>query len=333
MESVSFALFVPLPWSELVRRTVKDAIEDDILGLAAQLAYYFFLALFPALLFVLALASFFPLGSLTDDLARLLGPFVSPDVLRLIQEQMERLANADSGGLLTFAVLGALWSSSAAIVSIVGALNRAYDIEEGRPWWKVRLVAIGLTLGLAVFMLLAITLILLGPAIARYLGHTLSLGPVFEWAWLVLQWPLVIVLVSTAIALVFYCGPDAEQDWVWVSPGALVATLLWLLASLALKFYVANFANYNAAYGTLGAVIVLMLWFYVSSLAILVGAELNAEIEHASPHGKDPGEKSLVGRRIIGRRAARLFEERKRSAPAEASGTGAKPDSRPVRAC
>jgi membrane protein len=331
MHSVSFVPSVPLPWSELIRRTVKDALEDDIFGLAAQLAYYFFLALFPALLFVLALASFFPLGSLTDDLGSLLGPFVSPEVLRLIQDQMERLSNADSGGLLTFAVLGALWSSSAAIVSIVGALNRAYDIEEGRPWWKVRLVAIGLTLGLAVFMLLAITLILLGPTIARYLGQTLGLGPVFGWAWLLFQWPLAFVLVSTAIGLVYYFGPDAEQDWVWVSPGALVATLLWLLASLALKFYVANFANYNAAYGTIGAVIVLMLWFYMSGLAIVGGAELNAEIEHASPHGKDPGEKSLAGKRIIGRRAARLFEERIRSAPAVASGTAAKPDSRPAR--
>ena len=121
-----------LSWSELARRTWRDAVDDDVLGLAAQLSYYFFLALFPAILFLLAVASFFPLSNITDDVGRSLGPFVSPQVLTLIQEQMQRLANNENGGLLTFGVVGALWSSSAALVSIVGALNRAYDIEEGR---------------------------------------------------------------------------------------------------------------------------------------------------------------------------------------------------------
>ena len=133
--------------------------------------YYFFLALFPALLFLLALASFFPLRDVTDDVARSLGPFVSPQVLELIQEQMQRLANNENGGLLTFGVAAALWSSSAALVSIVGALNRAYDIEEGRPWWKVRLVAIGLTLGVAVIVLVALSLVLGGPALAEKLAR------------------------------------------------------------------------------------------------------------------------------------------------------------------
>ena len=146
-----------LSWSELARRTWREVIEDDILGLAAQLSYYFFLALFPAILFLLAVASFFPLSNITDDVGRSLGPFVSPQVLELIKEQMQRLANNENGGLLTFGVASALWSSSAALVSIVGALNRAYDIDEGRPWWKVRLVAIGLTLGVAVIVLVART--------------------------------------------------------------------------------------------------------------------------------------------------------------------------------
>ena len=161
---------VPLAWSELLRRTWRDALDDDVLGLAAQLSYYFFLALFPAILFLLAIASFFPLSNLTDDLGRSLGPFVSPQVLELIQDQMRRLGNNENGGLLTFGVAGALWSSSAALVSIVGALNRAYDIEEGRPWWKVRLVAIGLTLGVALFVLVALSLVLVGPPLADMLG-------------------------------------------------------------------------------------------------------------------------------------------------------------------
>ena len=140
-----------LSWAELARRTGREAIDDDVAGLAAQLSYYFFLALFPAILFLLALASFFPLSNITDEVSRALGPFLSSQVLELIQQQMRRLANNQNGGLLTFGVAGALWSSSAALVSIVGALNRAYDIEEGRPWWRVRLIAIGLTFGVALW--------------------------------------------------------------------------------------------------------------------------------------------------------------------------------------
>ena len=299
---------VTVSWAELARRTWRDAIADDVPGLAAQLSYYFFLALFPAILFLLALASFFPLSNVTDDVSRSLGPFVSPQVLALIQEQMQRLANNENGGLLTFGVAGALWSSSAAIVSIVGALNRAYDIEEGRPWWRVRLVAIGLTIGVAVLVLVAISLVLVGPTIAEKLGRLTGWGAPLEWTWLVLQWPLVFGLVTTAIGFTYYFGPDADQDWAWITPGAVAATVLWLVASLLFKLYVANFTDYEASYGTVGAVIVVLLWFYVSGIAILAGAELNAEIEHASPYGKPPGQKNAEGRRLLGARAARWFE-------------------------
>ena len=303
---------MPLSWFELGRRTWREVIEDDVLGLAAQLSYYFFLALFPAILFLLALASFFSLSNITDDVARSLGPFVSPQVLELIQEQMRRLANNDNSGLLTFGVAGALWSSSAAIVSIVGALNRAYDIEEARPWWKVRLIAIALTLGVAVIVIIALSLVLVGPTLASALGRVTGLGAPFEWTWLVLQWPLVFALVAIAIGLIYYFGPDAEQDWVWITPGAIAATILWLVVSLLFKMYVANFTDYEGSYGVVGAVIVVLLWFYLSGIAILTGAELNAEIEHASPHGKGPGEKNAQGRLLIGPRAARAFLQRQR---------------------
>ena len=301
---------LPLPWTELIRRTARDSWQDDVLGLAAQLSYYFFLALFPAILFLLALASFFPLSNVTDDLARSLGPFVSKQILELIQDQMIRLANNDSGGLLTLGVLGALWSSSAALVSIVSALNRAYDIDEGRPWWKVRLLAMGLTIAIALFVLSALSLVLLGPAGAEYAGRTTGLGASLTWAWSVLQWPIVFMLVVTGIGLLYYYGPDADQDWVWITPGAVAATVLWLVISLLFKFYIARFTDYNAAYGAVGGVIVVLLWFYVSSLAILAGAELNAEIEHASPYGKPPGMKNARGKLLIGARAARAFQQR-----------------------
>jgi membrane protein len=304
---------VSLSWSELARRTWREVVDDDVLGLAAQLSYYFFLALFPAILFLLALASFFPLSNITDDVSRSLGPFVSPQVLELIQEQMRRLANDESGGLLTFGVAGALWSSSAALVSVVGALNRAYDIDEGRPWWKVRLVAIGLTLGVAVTVLVALSLVLMGPTLAEKLGQTTGWGAPFEWTWLLLQWPLVFVLIATGIGLIYYFAPDADQDWGWITPGAVVATVLWLVVSLLFKIYVANFTDYEGSYGTVGGVIVVLLWFYISGIAILTGAELNAEIEPASPYGKAPGQKNTQGKLLIGARAARAYRERKLS--------------------
>lgn len=303
---------LPVSWWELTRRTVRESVDDDFLGLAAQLAYYFFLALFPTILFLLALASFFPLQSLTDNIGAVIGPFVSREMLELIQDQMRRLANEESGGLLTLGVLGALWSSSAAIVSIVGAVNRAYDLEETRPWWKVRLIAIGLTLSVALLVLLAFSLVLVGPTVAGSLGERTGLGGAFTWTWLILQWPLAFLMVSTAIAMVFYFAPDADQDWVWVTPGAVLATALWLLASLLFKGYVANFTDYNGSYGAIGGVIVMMLWFYLTGAAIIVGAEFNSEIEHASPYGKAPGEKNTHGRRVIGRRAARAYDERQR---------------------
>jgi membrane protein len=153
-----------------------------------------------------------------------------------------------------------------------------------------------------------LTLVLAGPSIAEYLDERANFGSAFRWTWLVVQWPLAFLLVSTALGTVYYFGPDAEQDWVWVTPGALVATTLWLLASLAFKVYISMFTDYNASYGAVGGVIVVLLWFYVSSIAVLLGAELNAEIEHASPYGKEPGMKTQTGRRVLGLRAERLFK-------------------------
>ena len=145
---IMFANFdMALSWSELMKRTARKTMSDDAQGLASQLAYYFFLALFPALLCLLAIASFFPLQNVTDDMVRLLGPFAPREMLEIIRQEMAKIAEGQHGGLLTVGLLGALWSSSSAMVAVIGAMNRAYDIDEGRPWWKVRLTAIGLTVG------------------------------------------------------------------------------------------------------------------------------------------------------------------------------------------
>src|SRR5688572_29017930 len=323
------AFDIPLSWGELLKRTLKDASEDDALGLAAQLAYYFFLALFPALLFVLALASFFPLTNFIDEIVRALRPIAPAEIISFLEEQLRRVSNADSGGILTVGILGAIWSSSAAVVAIIGSLNRAYDIEEGRPWRQVRLTAIGLTVALAVMILVSFSLIVAGPTVAEHVASAFGLGAAFEWTWKILQWPLAFFLVSSAVGLVYYFAPDAEQDWAWITPGAIVGTLLWVIVSLVFKFYVANFADYNATYGAVGGVIVLLLWFYISGLAILVGAEMNAEIEHASPHGKDPGEKVPGQKKKIGAAAARAYEERMRGRVMPRPTPAATPDRQP----
>jgi membrane protein len=309
-------LRIPVGWPEIFKRTARESMQDDVLSLAAQLAYYFFLALFPALLFVVALASFFPIENLIDDIVRRMSGVAPPDVLEIIRTQISEVAKGQSGGLLTFGMLLTLWSTSAGMVAVITTLNTAYDIEESRPWWKVRLTAIGLTVALALFILVSFALIVVGPTLAERVAGWFQLSQVFVWTWWILQWPLVFVLVATAIGLVYYFAPDAEQDWVWLTPGSILATVLWVLFSLGFKFYLANFGDYNATYGAIAGVIVLLLWFYASGLAILIGAEMNAEIEHASPYGKAPGEKVPGERRRIGVAAARAWEEQQRNAPA-----------------
>ena len=139
-----------------------------------------------------------------------------------------------------------------------------------------------------------------------------ALGPVFEWTWKILQWPLVFALASTGIALIYYFAPDVEQDWIWLTPGSVFATTVWLIASLGFKYYVANMGAYVETYGAIGGVMVLLLWFYLSGLAILIGAEMNAEIEHASPYGKDEGEKVPGQKRKIGSKVMRTWIAKRR---------------------
>ena len=281
---------VTLSWSEILKRTFRAAYDDNCLGLAAQLAYYFFLALFPALLFLLALASLFPF-ELIQDLLSSLALVAPPDVLSIIRDQLTKIATGDDRGILTIGIVGAVWSSSAALGAMIDAMNRAYDVTESRPWWKVRLIAMALTIALAVFILVSSLLVLVGPMVAEWLGRYAGYGIAFEWAWKILQWPLAVLLTTTGLAIVNYVAPDVRQEWRWTIPGSIFGTILWLLTSLAFKVYVARFADYNETYGAIGGVMVLMLWFYLSGLAILVGAEMNAEIEHASPEGKNPGER------------------------------------------
>lgn len=255
-------------------------MDDDCLGIAAQLAYYFALALFPALLFVVALASYLPYDVVSDVVAAL-DPIAPPEVLAIIRTQLESIVSGEAPSLLTIGILGALWSSSGAMTSIVSALNKAYDIPDTRPWWKVRLVAIGLTLALVVFVLLSFTLIVAGPDAGRWLTGWLGLSDAFDTAWRMLRWPLAFTLATTGIAMVFYYAPDADQDWIWITPGSILTTVLWVLFSLGFRLYVTRVGDYAATYGALAGAAILLLWLYFSGLALLIGGELNSEIEHA----------------------------------------------------
>ena len=297
---------------DLFKRAAKEAWDDDILNLAAQQAYYFFFALFPALLAAIAIASFFPLQNLIDETVGMLSRFAPREVVEIIRNAMASLGNQNSGGILTFAFLLALWSSSGAMVSIITTLNVAYDVTESRPWWKTRIIAIALTVGLAFFMLLSMFLVIAGPTLAENIAATANLGDAFKWTWWVVQWPIVFVLIATAIGVVYYFAPDVEQDWVWITPGSVLATLLWLAVSVGLKLYYQYVPGAaNPAYGVIGGIMALMLWFYCSGIALLMGAEMNAEIEHASPYGKDAGERVPGEKKVVGARAQRLYEDKR----------------------
>jgi membrane protein len=245
-----------------------------------------------------SLVAYLP-GDMAQQLVVSLQPVLPPAVLDVVREQIDKLTSGEPQSFLTLGLLIAIWSSSAALIAIISTLNRAYDITEGRPWWKVRLMAIGLTLALAVVVIAALALLILGPMLAAKIGAWTGLGGWFVTAWNIGRWPVIFLLVSFGIALVYYHAPDAEQDWVWITPGSILATLLWIAASLGLQYYLKVAGSFNETYGTLGGAMVVLLWLYVTGISILVGGEMNAEIEHASPDGKAPGEKVPGERRRL----------------------------------
>jgi membrane protein len=266
---------------DLVKRTVKEVIDDDCASIAAQLAYYFALSLFPALLFLVSLASYLPFP-VVNDIVAALEPIAPPEVLAIIRKQLESIVAGEATGLLTIGILGAIWTSSGAMTSIVSGLNKAYDVPESRPWWKVRLIAVGLTLALVVFVLLSFTLIVAGPDAGEWIAGWFGLSQVVDTVWELLRWPLIFALASTGLAIVFYYAPDADQDWVWITPGSIVTTVLWVLFSMGFRIYVTRVGDYAATYGALAGAAILLLWLYFTGLALLIGGELNSEIEHAA---------------------------------------------------
>ncbi|HVZ20391.1 MAG TPA: YihY/virulence factor BrkB family protein [Vicinamibacterales bacterium] len=260
----------------MLKRLAIRLMTDDLLGWSAQLSYYFFLALFPALICFVALASFFPIEHLNDIVLDVLTRLAPGDVRSLVQRQLSVIAESRSAGLLTFGIIGTVWSASAGMQTLIRTLNFAYHVPETRSWWRVRLRAMALTLVMPVFGLLALTIVLVGPVIGTHLAEALDVSRLFLWTWRVVHWPLVFLLVVSGLAFVYTVGPNAPQRWQCLIPGSCVATVMWIGASLGLRWYVASLAHYQRTYGTIGAALVILLWFYVSGFAMLFGAELNA---------------------------------------------------------
>jgi membrane protein len=308
----------PSPWqlgglgvTELARRVWREINEDEVADRAAGLSYYFLFALFPTLLFLTSLLGLLPIPHLMDRLVRYVDRVLPPDAVSLISKTLAEIVGGAHGGLLSIGALVALWSASAGVASMMNALNVVYDVEESRAWWKRRLIAIALTVALAVFTLAAMVLLVFGRPLGRFLGNIVGLGDVAVMVWHVAQWPIAVFFVVLGVALVYYAAPAVEQKrWYWVTPGSLVATVLWIAASLVLRLYVTYFGNYNATYGSIGGVILLMLWLYIGGFSLLAGAEVNTEIESAAAA-----------------RGARTAKAKGERAPGDAS--TARPEARP----
>ena len=283
---------------ELGKRVYKEAWTDEIMDRAAGLAYYFLFALFPALLFLTSLLGMLPVPDLMNRMMSYVEQTLPGDAASMIQKTLGEIVRGARGGLLSVGALAALWAASAGLASMMTALNVAYDVEDSRPWWKRRAIAVGLTLALSLLILSAMVLLVFGGAIGRFLGNTVGLGNLAVTLWNIAQYPIAIAFVVLGIALLYYAAPAVEhRTWYWVTPGSIVATVAWIAISLGLRFYVSNFGNYSATYGSIAGVILLMLWLYITGLVMLLGAEINSEIEHAAaargaPTAKAEGEKS-----------------------------------------
>ena len=265
---------------QALKTTVQEFQRDDALGLAAQLAYYLILALFPFILVLVSLMGTFSSPELASEVLQYFRRVMPPPVYDIIDTYLDPILSGrkSAPGLLSFGILFTIWSASGAFAALINALNRAYDVQETRPFWKVRGIAILMTLGLSVLVLLGVLLLILGPQLGTAVANFFGLGELFELVWNIVRWPVALFFMVLTVALLYYFAPDADQPFRWITPGGLIGVLLWVLASVAFSLYVSNFGSYDETYGSIGAVIVLLLYLYISSLTILFGATLNATL-------------------------------------------------------
>lgn len=267
--------------SESFQRQLWNKIfEDDVFGKAAQLAYYWLFSLFPLLIFLTALLAYLPIPRKLDYWLGALDNVLPLDAYNLIDRTFHEIVSHQRGRLLSFSIVVAIWASSAGMEAIIGSINRAYRTSIPRPWWREKMLSIWLTLGLAVFVLTALSLIFFGESLGWTIARFFGFGAAFKTAFGIAQWPLVSILILIGVDLVYYFAPNFRHRWRWFTPGAVFAVVCWLLISFGFRYYVSRFGNYSATYGALGGVMMLMLWFYLTGIAILVGGEINAITKH-----------------------------------------------------
>ncbi|ARC58265.1 hypothetical protein AS850_14360 [Frondihabitans sp. 762G35] len=269
-------------WIYTFKKTLREFSSDQCTDLAAALTYYAVQALFPGLLAVVSLLGLFgQAGSTTTTVLDLLGRFVSADMLKTISGPIEELTKSNAAGVaFVVGVVGALWSASGYVGAFGRALNRIYAQEEGRPVWKLRPVNLLVTVITVILVVVAALILVLSGGVAQTIGSFIGLGPTVVLVWDIAKWPVLAVIIVVVVAVLYYFAPNVQQPkFRWLSRGALLAIGVWLLASVGFAFYVANFSSYNKTYGALGGVIVFLLWLWITNIALLFGAEFDAETE------------------------------------------------------
>lgn len=314
-----------MPWKTFFGELKKEFDRDNLIDVAGSLTFFGILAIFPFLLFLVSLASLVidpeTAQVLIDELER-----VAPAaVTQILGARLRALGAGGSPELLTVSALGAIWSASSGIAALMRALNRAYGVRESRPLWKVRLIAVASTFVAATLALLAALIAVVTPSVAAFFG-----GPI-EMAILFLRIPVAGLMMMFVWALLYYFLPDVEQRFRFITPGSVVGVIVWLGASMGFSIYVQNFGNYEVSYGALGGVIILLLWMWISALVVLLGAEINAVLEHKSPEGKRVGARTMEETGPDVTVSEKLEEEEQRRLPApSAVGEAVSIDDRPT---
>jgi membrane protein len=273
----------------------KEVEEDHVSAFAGNLTYKAIFAIFPFFTFLLSLLGLFNATELVNTMIESLSGVVPDSARQFIEGQLLSITKSQAEDAFTFAaiisILLALWGVSGAFRSVMEAMNVMYEVEEDRPFWKKYGLSIFISLAVAALMLAAFVIVVFGRSIGGTVAEAIGLGAIFQVVWTVVQWPIVAGIVLFTFAVNYYFAPAAEQKWRWISPGAVLAFIFWLLFSLAFSYYAGNFSSYNETYGSLAGVIIFMLYIYYSALIMLVGAEMNQVIEWHIPGGKNEGEK------------------------------------------
>ena len=252
-------------------------MRNDCMGLSQEVAYSSLLAFFPAMAFLIGALGLF---HLFDDVKQLIDPIAPSGVTKFISTLQHDSKGGTSGVAFTIGLVGAVWAASGAMGSIMKAVNRAYELQETRPFWKSRWIAIVLVVATGLTTAGVFLLIVVGGSLGDAIAKKAGLGSVFHWTWAILRWPLAFCAILLFFALVYYLGPNKQQrSWRWVTPGSVVGGALWLVLSGLFALYVTFAGNYTKTYGTLASGIILLLWLNYSAFSLLYGAELNAELD------------------------------------------------------